>query len=149
MDYPLPHIQVHNFFNEVEGFIFKKSKIPFEFTTKWSQQFEDEAGIYAIFDNEQLIYIGETASIRKRMGDLRRTINHTFRRKLGFELSGIKYSSKQKYTVEIENAINQYYIQNLRVVPVYLNFGRSEVESYIIRKYQDVLMNSKKRRGVS
>ena len=42
-----------------------------------------KAGIYGIWKGETLEYVGETGNLKKRIGDLRDTRNHTFRHSIG------------------------------------------------------------------
>lgn len=48
----------------------------------WARDVSPLAGVYAIWDTQsgQPVYVGETSGLLARMGDLGRTLNHTFRR---------------------------------------------------------------------
>jgi len=122
---------------EAENSLLNGDRFGFTFDRKWSSNFPDVSGLYAIFDNGTLIYIGESANVKERMKELKRTINHTFRRKLCFKLFGKHPIVKSKYPEEIETALNDFYLSNISVSAIEMNFGRLETETYLINKYKD------------
>ena len=67
-----------------EKLLLKSPKIKFERTLSWRKQyFKSVSGIYVIFEtSDNIIYIGETGNLYKRMSDIdiTRTVNHTFRK---------------------------------------------------------------------
>jgi len=84
-----------------------------EFDTDWPLFAPADPGIYCIFHGDKLLYAGETGNIRKRMKDLRRTMNHSFRRSLGKQLfSGhagfVAAHNKAKFPVKFEQELNNY-----------------------------------------
>jgi len=125
---------------EAEKRLLNGTKIKFTFDKNWSNNFTTSAGVYAIFSNETLLYIGESASVKERMKEIKRTINHSFRRKLGKHLYGdaaILY--KGKYSLDIENALNEYYLQHIYVSFVEIEFGRIEIEEELIKRNINLL----------
>ncbi len=134
-----------NYLDEIDNHLKTSNKIQFEYNLLWASQFEDNPAIYAIFKNDKLVYIGETASLKKRMSDIRRTYNHTFRKHLGINLFRIKPNDKGVFSEENEKTLNIYFEENIKVTFYYINFGRSEAESYIIHKNKgensDLLFN--------
>jgi hypothetical protein len=52
-------------------------------TREWTRTFPKTAGVYCFFENNRLIYVGETGNISARMGDMLNTKNHTLRRLIG------------------------------------------------------------------
>ncbi len=116
----------------------------------WIGEFPDEPGVYAVFREALLIYIGETASIRKRMRDLRDTRNHTLRRKIGKELAHhpefIHATASKKYPDEIERLLTETMRTTLTVAVLPVFFGRKELEEYVIRRLCPSY-NKKPRRG--
>ncbi|RKY36743.1 MAG: hypothetical protein DRP78_02870 [Candidatus Omnitrophota bacterium] len=71
-------------------------------TTEWKNRFTAKPGIYTIFEKRKIIYIGESGHLCGRMNDLRKTVNHTFRRTVGsVRFSNIegfqKATSKKKF----------------------------------------------------
>lgn len=108
--------------------------------------FPNEAGVYALYFNDELIYIGETADLKKRMKDLKNTYNHTFRRKIGFHLFSDAQIIIRKFSETIEIRLNLIFQNCFSVSFIQVNFGRSEIENYLIQNNQN-LLNSITRRG--
>ena len=135
--------QIQDIIDEVESTLFTMSKVKFDFDHKWSSNFPSKAGIYAIFDKEELIYIGETANLKERMKEVKRTYNHSFRRKLGRHLNKGARIKNGKFDDGIELGLNNYFQSQISFSFKELNFGRLEVESYLIHRYhQNGLLNS-------
>lgn len=109
------------------------------YSREWKTLAPNQAGIYFVWEDASIIYVGESANIQKRMLDLQRTRNHTLRRKIGKELFSkhelySEASSKYSYHEVIEDAINSYAIKNITVSYLPLVIGRKEVESYFIKR---------------
>ena len=114
-------------------------KTSFSVDSSWAKGLPNKAGVYAFFYGSEFIYVGETKSIRDRMKDLRRTVNHTFRRKLGAhhfsDTEGFEpATSKRKFPERIEALVDKL-MGKLSVVYLPIPFGRSEVEEYLIKEY--------------
>lgn len=121
-------------------FKFKKSK-------DWrDENIPAKSGIYAIFNEKnELMYIGESGNINPRMDEINRTVNHSFRKQLGAKMfGGIK--SKKKFKESIEKKLDEYFDKYVYVSFLLVNFGRLEIETYLIDKHQDKLYNSEKKR---
>lgn len=131
------------FVDNFEKELIQAEKIKFSFDRNWSSNFPSKAGIYVIFDEDKLVYIGETANLKERMKEVKRTYNHSFRRKLGrFIIEGAKIS-KGKFEETLEIKLNDYYLDRIHFVYKELNFGRLEVESHLIhRNHANGLLNS-------
>ena len=134
---------VISFVDKFEKELFDSEKIKFSFDRTWSSSFPSEAGIYAIFDDDKLVYVGETANLKERMKEVKRTYNHSFRRSLGkFLIEGSKVV-KGKFEETLELKLNDYYVDRIRFSYKELNFGRLEVESHLIhRHHKNGLLNS-------
>lgn len=127
--------QIQDIIDEVECALFTMSKIRFDFDRKWSSNFPAKAEIYAIFDKEELIYIGETANLKERMKEVKRTYNHSFNRKLGRHLNKGAMIRNGKFDTIIELGLNNYLQSNISFSYIELNFGRLEVESQLIHRF--------------
>lgn len=106
-----------------------------------TREFPDLPGVYCIWEKDKLCYVGETSSLRGRMGDIQRTLNHTFRRKVGkanfSAVEGYKdASSGNKFPPHIEEFLNGYIMENARLSYLPVDFGRKELEEYICHKYK-------------
>lgn len=79
----LTEIKLNEIYSTADNLLKTNPRITFSFDRKWSDKFPSRAGVYAIFYNDQLFYIGESANLKERMKEIKRTVNHSFRRKLG------------------------------------------------------------------
>ncbi len=133
------------YLDEIDKHLKTSSKVRFEYNVLWSRQFNDTPAVYAIFKKDVLIYIGETASLKKRMSDIKRTYNHTFRKQIGIREFNTIINNKGVFSDDIETALNNYFEENISLTYYYINFGRSEAESYLIHKNKgenaDLLFN--------
>lgn len=113
--------------------------------------FPEKPGIYCIFENNILIYAGETSSLQGRMKDIFRTMNHSFRRSLGkhkfAEIPGVmSASSKKNFPPAVELKLTEFMESNLLVKTMPALIGRKEIEERIIDNHT-TLFNSRSRRG--
>ncbi len=143
-------IDVFDFLEKLEKKLLAKDKVEMSFIRGWAGQFDNDAGVYAVFDNDELIYVGETGNLQGRMKDIRRTLNHSFRRSLGEKLySGHeeyqKATSSKKHVDEIEFMLNEYCVANIKVATLVVHLGRKELEEMMTEKY-DGLLNARLKR---
>jgi len=131
------------FVDKFEKELIESEKIKFSFERNWSSNFPNKAGIYAIFDDDKLVYIGETANLKERMKEVKRTYNHSFRKKLGRYLVKDAKIIKGKFEEDLEKRLNDYYLKRISMSIKELNFGRLEIESHLIhRNHSNGLLNS-------
>jgi hypothetical protein len=113
--------------------------------------FPNERGVYLLWENEELVYVGETGSIQKRMKDLRNTFNHQVRRSIankhfknidGFQLG----SSQKKHPEHIEEMLNDFLQTKINVSFLPVSFGRKEVEEAICEMKQPCYNNRERRK---
>ena len=98
-----------------------------------------------------MIYVGETGNIRKRMNDLRYTMNHSLRRLLGERLFSSrqnykKASSSNKYPSEIELELEKWMKENLKISYIVVNLGRKELEEKFTEENTQFLNKRTKRK---
>lgn len=128
----------------------ENEKIKFQRLNSWRKEFVPNfPGVYALYEKVGceyvLLYIGETGNLRERMSDICRTVNHTFRRKLGKKrFSGVITS--KKFEPRIETLIDIFFDENLYISFLQVNFGRTEIETYLVTKYEKILLNSQTKR---
>lgn len=140
--------KVQQLVDTIEYDLLTKTKIPFGLTAQWRKNFPQLPGVYAIFENGKFVYVGETADLRDRMKDLRRTYNHTFRNKIGIlRLNGVRHGNL--FTAGIETELDNYMQQHLAITYHSILLGRKEVEARIVEKYKDMLINSSSVRGLN
>lgn len=105
-------------------------------TRAWAQTVDDEAGVYALKRDNQLIYVGETGNLRGRMLDLLDSRQHSVRRTLGGHLYGdregfVKATPSRKFPPQFEQLLNEYITTNLMVAYVVVPIGRKELEELV------------------
>lgn len=147
MNYKLSQTKLNSTFENAENQLMHSNRLKFKKCKNWrNENVPDEAGIYAIFENEnELIYIGESGNLKDRMNEINRTVNHSFRKQFGhLRYNGIK--SRKKFTDDVELLLDEYFANNLYVSFLPINFGRLEIETYLIDKYQEKIFNSVKKR---
>ena len=120
---------------------------PFSRSPEWRMHIPADPGVYTLFEDGKLVYVGESGSLRNRMKDLTDTRNHTLRRKLGARL-GSGGSSKKKFSEAVERKLNSFMEQHLRVKFLVVHLGRKEIEEAVVRG-RPHLYNAKGRRGES
>lgn len=139
--------QIEAIIEKIEYNLLNNSRLQFTYDTDWNKNFPQSSGIYAIFDNSNLVYIGQTSDLRSRMSDIRRTYNHTFRKKLGLSRLNGKIINN-KFSDEIEENLTAYMVKNLSFTHYEIPFGRLEIETVLVQKYKEQLLNSNNVRGI-
>lgn len=118
----------------------------------WTAEFPKEAGVYAIKEEGQIVYVGETGDLRGRMNDLLDSRHHTVRRTIGeryfSNLKGFeKATNKKKFPKKIEKKVNSYICDNLKVASMEVALGRKELEELIESEIpKDLSLNKRGKR---
>lgn len=147
MEYLLENKNLFDMLKKAQSNLFASKKHKFQKSSTWRNEIvPNESGVYALFEGkDKLIYIGETGNLRERMNEINRTVNHSFRKQLGASrFGGIK--SKKKFTDEVENLLDTFFKDHLYVSFIEVNFGRLEIETFIISNHQELLLNAEKKR---
>lgn len=150
MTYLLEDTELNKVLLQADKELGDNEKIKFQRLNSWRKEYvPDYPGVYCLYekvDNEYIVlYVGETGNLQERMSDICRTVNHTFRRQLGKKrFSAIKTS--KKFEPEIETLLDKFFDENLYVSFLKVNFGRTEIETYLVTKYQGTLINSETKR---
>lgn len=146
INYFIAEQDLQKLFAKAEQQLFSSERIKFQKETKWRvEKILSKSGVYALFEKDKLVYIGETGNLQDRMGDLNRTVNHSFRKQLGAtRFGGIK--SKRKFADEVEKLLDDFFSEHLYVSFIPVNFGRLEIETFLIDKHQAQLLNAEKKR---
>lgn len=133
--------EILDFVIQFESELFSKERISFNRNKSWTRNnFPDGPGIYAIFDKRDLIYIGESANIRLRMQEIKRTYNHSIKKILNkkyFKQSLIG----NKYCDDTEAKIDHHLLEHITFSALPLNFGRLEMESYLLHRNAKKVLN--------
>ncbi|GGF06415.1 GIY-YIG nuclease family protein [Flavobacterium limi] len=127
--------------------LLRAERIKFEKCKHWRKnKIPNSPGVYALFEKDnKLLYIGESGNLQDRMNEINRTVNHSFRKQIGFlRYNGVK--SSKKYDADIETKLDTYFAEELYVAFIEVYYGRLEIEEFIISNHQDYLINSVKKR---
>lgn len=103
----------------------------------WRLHIPKESGVYVIWEGNTPVYVGETSSLYKRMSDLSRPINHTFSRKIADKFD-IDKSDLERLAEEVSS---RYKLSCITV-----DFGRAEIEEYLILRWRQTLINKPTKR---
>ncbi|MFA7421261.1 MAG: hypothetical protein WCZ90_16375 [Melioribacteraceae bacterium] len=125
------------------------ARIKFSRTWNWSDNFPKKAGVYAIFYKDILVYVGETANLKERMKEVKRTVNHSFRKKLGKFLNPKAKIMNGKYPQELEEQLNIEFKNNIEFTFKEINFGRIEIENHLMQRNEGVLNSIGKRSKIN
>ncbi len=126
----------------------ESGRINLDFNSEWLKIHTEAAGVYAIFEDGELIYVGETGCLRKRLKDLWNTRHHSLRRTVGHKLFSnrknyIKATSKIKYPDSWEEEL-VIYLKNLEIKALPVPFGRKEIEEYLVSNYETLNVRKKR-----
>ncbi|MGH2568656.1 MAG: GIY-YIG nuclease family protein [Bacteroidota bacterium] len=118
---------------------------------EWLKQFPTNPAVYCIFEGDDIIYAGETGSLKGRMRDLFDTRNHTLRRQLGNTKfrkhpSYQAASSSVKFPDDIEKLLTKFMLKHLKIKALPVLLGRKEIEEHLIDEKKPKY-NTKGRRG--
>jgi hypothetical protein len=107
-------------------------------------------GLYAIYRDGSLNYVGEGGCLRERIGDLFETRHHSFRRALGELLFSAapgfhKATTKRMFPADIESMLTKYMGEHLSILAIPLRLGRKEIEEQIVAG--GGLLNKRGQRG--
>jgi len=133
---------IQQYLDELEHHLLNQSeKKSIELNSFWVSQFSDKAAVYILWEDDEVVYAGETGSLKGRMNDLLTTQNHTVRRNLGkAHFSGHpnfeKASSSKSYPDEIENLLNELIAKHLTLSFILVDLGRMELKERIFAKLE-------------
>ena len=104
-------------------------------------QFGEAAAVYVLWEDDAIVFVGETGSLKGRMNDMLNTQNHTLRRNLGkahfsehpsFENA----SSNKSFPDDIENLLNDLITKHLKLSFIFVELGRIELKERIFAKLE-------------
>ena len=135
--------QIEDYFNLLKSFLLRSENIFTPDDIKLQIKKQDGGGVYFIFDNDKLCYVGESGSLFGRLKDFHRTLNHTFRRSLGEYLYAehpkySKASSKNKFDDEIEKSLDEYIQNKITISYKPILIGRKEFEDWMQERHPDI-----------
>lgn len=144
-------INPEQYLQELTEILENKNRIKYQHIRQWAKlhQIPNSEGVYAVYNDNKLCYVGETACLYKRMNDMFDSRNHTIRRTIAQkEFSAkegyIKPTSHNKADEQTESSINEF-MEKLEIAYIEVKLGRTELEEFIMRKY-DPIYNIKRKR---
>jgi len=150
MTYLLDDNQLRILLSQADNDLKASEKIKFQRLNRWRKTVVPYfPGVYALYEKQEsgyvLLYLGETGNLRERMSDICRTVNHTFRKQLGYKRFNAIRTTK-KFEIDTELLLDNFFDEKLYVSFIKVNFGRTEIEAYLVTKYQKILLNSETKR---
>lgn len=130
-----------------------ENRKPVELTLEWAKKAPDQAGVYVLLLENEVVYAGETGELSGRLKDLRLTVNHSVRRTLGKLLFSKEEgyedaTSKKPFPLAIEFKLDEYMRKNLQIAYLTVNLGRKELEEAIVADIpQKFKLNVRSKRG--
>lgn len=133
--------RIENYLAKYEDAIINGEWKLVETASDWVERFESAAGVYAVREEGEICYVGESGNLRKRMRDLLDTRNHSLRRIIGSvkfvgQEGYEKSSPSRKFPPKFEEELDQIFEDNFEVSAVALPLGRKELEERLIEKYK-------------
>lgn len=107
-----------------------------ELTRQWTSTVPSTAGVYAVKEGAEIVYVGETGNLKGRMNDLLDSRHHTIRRTIGKNLFSnnkdfIQATTKNKFPEKYEKLLNKHICENLKIAYLPVKLGRKELEEHI------------------
>ena len=144
---------IEKYFKQVKSHLLnKRNRIPLQLSRQWCKSFPKDAGVYCFFIDDNLGYVGETGSLRKRLADLLDSRNHTLRRTVGekyfSKVKGYaKASSSIKFPVHVELLVEKWMAEHLKVSLFPVKIGRKEFEEWLQHIHPEIeFLNKRKKR---
>lgn len=106
----------------------------------WNDDVPSLGGVYVIWEKKSRkkpIYVGETCHLKLRFGDLRRNVNHSFRKRIAKRLK-LEHLSDTEFSKRLSR---KYSISFVTV-----EFGRKELEEYLLLRWRKSAVNKPQKR---
>lgn len=118
-----------------------KNKKKVELSGDWVDGFPDEPGMYVAFEDDKIVYVGETGNIRGRMRDFQDSRHHTIRRSIGKNnfSSEKRYKDanvKKKFPKHIEEKVDCWVKKRITISVLSTKLGRKELEEQVIKNHK-------------
>jgi hypothetical protein len=108
-------------------------------TRNWAHEVPPEPGVYVVWNARSRVpaYVGETTSLRHRMSDLGRMVNHTFRRWVAAQLN-----VDGRDVASLSAVMSRKYVLSF----IEVQLGRAELEDYLRLRWRDTIANKPAKR---
>ena len=147
MNINLPSEELLDVLHLAQEQLLRTERIKFEKNRIWREnRVPNSPGVYALFEKDnRILYIGESGNLRERMNEINRTVNHSFRKQLGYSrFGGVK--STKKFESDVESKLDLFFAEELYVAFIEVYFGRLEIEAFLIANHQKIITNSLSKR---
>ncbi|RZJ33970.1 MAG: hypothetical protein EOO51_11470 [Flavobacterium sp.] len=128
---------------------------PILIARSWAKTAPEAAGVYALKENGNIVYVGETGNLQGRMYDLLDSRQHTVRRTIGERLfvniGGFeKATTRKKFPIHIEELVNDHICVKLSVAYIEVSLGRKELEELIEGEIEkNIKLNKRSKRKLT
>ena len=107
-------------------------------------------GVYALFEGPEIVYVGETGSLRGRCENLCDTRNHSLRKAVGTFLfpnlpANERATAAKKFPDAVERQLADWMEKHLTISYLPVPLGRKELEEFIYSRHR-VRYNSRGQR---
>jgi hypothetical protein len=133
--------QIQSYLKGIEDKLIKsEDKKEIKLSSDWVNEFPSKPGIYVAFEDGNKVYFGETGNIRERMRDLQDSRHHTLRRNIGrhnfsSEIGYEDANTKKKFPRHIEEKIDHWLRERIKISVLPTKLGRKELEEELIKEY--------------
>lgn len=129
--------KIKNYLNDSLDKLISQSGIRIQSTANWKSEIPNSPGVYIFSDNRgNIVYVGESGNLRKRMNDILDTRHHSLRRSIGktFFSKKLDYeeaTTSKKFPDHIEALVDKHINKKLTLKYLPIALGRKELEEYI------------------
>lgn len=144
--------RAQHYLNNIVHWLKRKKRVKVLLSPKWVKSFSNKPGVYVAFEGNKIVYVGETGNIQGRMRDLLDTRHHNLRRNIGranFSTTRnfCDANSKQKFPKAIEQEVEKWFKEKIRITCLETKLGRKEIEEKLIEIYKPVYNRRKRRKS--
>ena len=119
---------------------------------QWTSTVPSKAGVYALKEGKEIVYVGETGNLKGRMNDLLDSRHHTVRRTIGKRMFStqkgfIQATTKIKFPDKFEVLVNEHICNKLKLTYLTVDLGRKELEELIEQEIKpEIKLNNRGKR---
>ena len=135
---------IHNYLSTFCSYLSDSTHAqPIQLNIQWVNSFPKRPGVYAVFNSNTVIYVGETGNLRARMKNMLDSRQHVLRRNVGKQLFHNHPNYEQATTSVtfpdvLENMLNDHMESTFSVCAVTVELGRKEIEEELIHRHQPI-----------
>mgnify|MGYP001172850430 CR=1 len=132
--------QSRAFFQSIERAVIQAPRVELVQDRGGRKMIPRNGGVYVVWyaDSERPVYVGESSSLWQRLGDVNRSVNHTFRRKIARTLH-LETLAEEDLSVQLNRLFRVSFLE--------IHIGRAEVEEYLVLRWRKFVLNGVNRRN--